>query len=1854
LVKSILSIDRFDTIDLRMVRRMPASSLIGGCFKKNTGSLGRSFPLLVGALFLAFLTVAPASAQLDATMRDTLVNDPDSDNRADPGERLRYTIILSNTGTVDATGIVVAATPDSMGGMIDMGSMSSSPLVFDQMVSATEDTPLQILLFGKDLDGDPLTFTTLIPPASGTLGPIMMTSATSSMVVYTPDMNINGTDMFSFQASDNTAKGVGSGTDSNIATITITVTPIQDPPNAVDDTAMTVEGSPVTINVLMNDSDPDPGDMISVFSSTDGSFGTTSINPDDTITFTPNMNGNGGDSFLYTIQDTAGNMDSASVEVNVQAVNDPPDAMDDAIAVIEGGTADMVVGGGDLLDNDFDLDGMSLVVSATPVAGPFHGSLTLNPDGTFLYTHDGTEGATDEFTYEVCDDGFPPPATCTTALVIISVTQINDLPMAVDDLYMASEDAILSVTAPGLLANDVDDDPAAMLMVTAGDAASASGAVVTWAADGSFNYNPTAVAGIQALASGEMIVDTFSYTISDGTGVSSATAFVTVKGVNDAPIAIDDLFAITQQQTLMGDVLSDNGGGADSDVDATDILAVSAVNGSGMNVGTAFALPSGATLTQQANGSFSYDPNTQFISLGVHDSATDSYTYTISDGNTGTDTANVVIAVSGENDAPVAQNDDFTTDEDTAILDSLFADNGNGVDEDPDATDILAVSAVNGMGANVGMSLVLPSGASVTVTSAGAVSYDPNGAFNGLGGVDSATDTFSYTITDGTVTDTATVVITINGINDPPMALMDTYNALGNTTLIVEATGLIGTPTDTPFIVSLMGNLLANDSDPDTGDVVAVDAEVKSSSGGGTVDIRSDGSFSYVPPSGFRNNPAPDTFYYTARDSGGAPSSASAVVSVSEVIWFIDDTASGGGDGTSATPFNSIVAYESGASDATGDIIFIYEGNSVATPLDAGPGAEGLQLLNEQQVLGEAFGLTIQHPDSATTQVTLVPAGNDPHLTNSTSGGAAISLASNENTVRGLTIVDAAGNGIEGTGVSNMVIADSSFENITDVAITVNALNTTISNVLFENMPGSGIAIGNAAGQTTITDATLLQVAGAGIVLVTPTGNVDIVRPVIQGNTVTALGVVAGNAVVSVTDAQIDVSFVGQAILVSGFGAPGNLTFGGPSHSVRIAGGVGSGVLLNANSGDVTIPDVEMVGAGITGIQVSGDCTGTATIEDASLSGIFQNMILVNGSAPGANTPTLDFSGFGGTNGNGLGVAMTNFGGTVDLSNSTIDAQNQRIFDFDNVDNGGPNLTGAVLDNTNGDGIRVMNSQGTFTFPAVAITNAQANAIHLENNNGGGGSTFNFASLGTVTTLNGGGLFALNGGTVNFVATNTAFNATGGSAIDIQNTAGQTNGAGGWTFAGLSSTGTSDSGVCLNNVINSLTVTGPTTIDGSNTGTGIEISSCPNGVAFADVTVGSSGDPIGGMGAILQNSGTIGFDSLDIFNSASAGFTANTVNTLRVDGGNIFTTGTGSPLSISGSAIEAVTGVNFTSIENTTLNGNRLANLQSITGGPVSIGSATGTSVGGAVPGVEMAGSSANATFGSVALTNFGAAGLNLSNNTGSFTANAGAVSSSAAQGLLVNQGNAGVTVNASISGSGGNAVQVTNRSGGAIGVGGAVTGSAGGILVQGNTAGSLTFSGFCDLNTGAGNAVLLDTNNTAFTTSFNGGTDLTTTTGFGFAASSGGTCNVASGSVNSVTSTTQGAISISTLTAGGSGISFDSVSSNNAGASPGVTINNLSGGAFAVTGMTSVNNCTPFSMNITNLADVNTSVDFADVSITNRNNVGLRIDNADNTTGDIAFGNVTVGVPMTQTGDGVLIQNSDADVDFTSLNIQN
>jgi VCBS repeat-containing protein len=348
--------------------------------------------------------------------------------------------------------------------------------------------------------------------------------------------------------------------------------------------------------------------------------------------------------------------------------------------------------------------------------------------------------------------------------------QIVQLSLAVDDSFTTDEDTPLTVAAPGVLDNDSGLIVGDTLAVTAVDTSGTKGTVTAWDPDGSFTYDPNGQ--FEDLEAGNATTDSFTYTVIDDYGITdTATVTVTINGVYDAPpyspppyyppayyppvnhppVAVDD--AATTDEDNPISVVAPGVLINDSDPDVGDTLTVTAVHTSG-TVGT--------VTSWSADGSFTYDPNGQFEDLQAGNSTTDSFTYTVSDGHGGTDTAAVTITIDGVYDTPgnrppTAGNDGRTTDEDHPV--TVTAPGVLSNDSDPDAGDTLTVTAVD------------TSGTVGTVTawgSDGSFTYDPNGQFESLQAGDSATDSFTYTVSDGNGgTDTATVTITINGVNDP-------------------------------------------------------------------------------------------------------------------------------------------------------------------------------------------------------------------------------------------------------------------------------------------------------------------------------------------------------------------------------------------------------------------------------------------------------------------------------------------------------------------------------------------------------------------------------------------------------------------------------------------------------------------------------------------------------------------------------------------------------------------------------------------------------------------------------------------------------------------------------------------------------------------------------------------------------------------------------------------------------------------------------------------------------------------------------------------------------------------------------
>ena len=835
--------------------------------------------------------------------------DYDPNGQFDGGGTDSFTYTLS-----DGTGL--ANGTDTATVTISINATNVAPVAQDDAITTDEDTLATGSVLAdngngadSDANGDALTVTEVNGDVALVGTPITLAGGGVLTVNSDGSYSFNPSNQYEALAIGETAVEtftytIADGNGGNdTATGTITINGVNDAPVGVTDNVSTDEDSTVTGNVLTNDTDVDGSDTLTVLevggstlavgvATTTTAGGSVTINADGSFTYDPGSVFNAlragfpaTDSIQYTVSDGNGGTDVASLVFDIMGLNDGPTATDDAFNVGEDNVimGDVTIDNGNGADSDPDTGDIPFIVEVNGNAGdigtqivlPSGALLTLNASGTFSYDPNGQfeglqtgDSATDSFTYTLQDEG----GAQDTATVTVTILGDNDAPVAVADMDSTDEDTALSGS---VLSNDTDAD-GDLLSVSAvnGNAADVgtqiilpSGALLTLNTDGTYNYDPNGA--FESLAVGDSTTDSFTYEVTDGnSGFDTATVTITVDGVNDAPIAGNDVISTDEDTALnLIDLFANNGGGVDVDPDAGDIFTVTEVNGSAINVGTPFTTTLGGVVTVNADGTASYNPNGAFETLGVGDSVTDSFTYTIDDGNGGTDTAVAQVIINGVNDAPDAMDDVLNVAVDAALAGNVLADNGNGPDTDIDASDTVSVSALNGAPAALGVPTTLASGAIVTLNSDGTFSYDQNGAFSGLGMGATDTDSFDYTITDGKGGfDTATVTITIGGSNIPPVGVDDGFS----------------TNEDSAFTT---GNVLANDTDANNDTLTVVGLDTTGTLG--VVTDNGDGTFGYDPAGQFETlrpgQTAVDTFTYTVGDGNGGTDTATVSITITGV-----------------------------------------------------------------------------------------------------------------------------------------------------------------------------------------------------------------------------------------------------------------------------------------------------------------------------------------------------------------------------------------------------------------------------------------------------------------------------------------------------------------------------------------------------------------------------------------------------------------------------------------------------------------------------------------------------------------------------------------------------------------------------------------------------------------------------------------------------------------------------------------------------------------------------------------------------------------------------------------------------------
>jgi len=729
------------------------------------------------------------------------------------------------------------------------GTLNFAPKAFNDQFEVNEDQALLNNVLTNDTDeyqGDLTVNTTaLVSPQHGS---VIINS--SGEFTYTPRANFNGIDAFSYLVINELGM-----TDTGIVEITINA--VNDVPSALDNTYnINADGTLFVTapGLLANDSDIDL-DTLTVDTTpvTSPLKGNLTLNADGSFEYTGSANMQGTDSFQYRIIDALGAQAIADVTINPLDQNSPPSASNDSYSVNEDNT--LVVGAAlGLLANDTDPNNDTFIIDDTYLVSPAHGQLFLATDGSFSYIPDPNYYGIDEFQYQVIDT-LGATATATATLTINSTP---DNPIAQNDEYQFQYNQTLSITAEnGLLKNDVNIESGGLTINTTPVVNVQSG-TLTLSNDGSFTYEPNldaldvdsftySVTNEQGLAATAQVVltktgsnspakanddqytlaedspsiilnvlendtdangdtitlinitntvgtaqivnnsieytpepnffgeVTLSYTISDGIAddapqSSTATVRLTIIPINDAPIATSDSASMIEDASpILIDVLAN-----DSDVDDDNLTITRVVTELGM-----------ASIVENKI-EYTPTPNSNGVAI---------VSYTISDGNGASASANLQITISPTNDAPVANPDSITIAEDAqgTLINVL----SNDTDIDGDSLNVSSVVS------DIGNAAILNN----------LIQYTPSADENG-------TATITYSLTDGIASTTGTLTVTITPVNDAPVANPDTatiledasttnINVLSNDTDIDNDTLSISSASTTSGSVAVAGSNLA-------------------------------------------------------------------------------------------------------------------------------------------------------------------------------------------------------------------------------------------------------------------------------------------------------------------------------------------------------------------------------------------------------------------------------------------------------------------------------------------------------------------------------------------------------------------------------------------------------------------------------------------------------------------------------------------------------------------------------------------------------------------------------------------------------------------------------------------------------------------------------------------------------------------------------------------------------------------------------------------------------------------------------------------------------------------------------------
>ena len=645
------------------------------------------------------------------------------------------------------------------------------------------------------------------------------------------------------------------------STFTITINGTNDLPTvgaatntAAEDVKLTATG------VLPTPHDVDAHDVLTFTPKTNetGTYGNLTLNPDGTYTYTLNNDSpavqglNVGqvakDVFTYTVNDGHGGTATNTLTINVTGANDAPTLTAGTATVIED---TQLTATGLLPGHDVDV-GDVLSYTAKTVAGQY-GTFTVKTDGTYTYTLNNSLPAVQQLgAGESLHEVFPVDvkdshgATASNTFTI-TINGTNDVPTVGAATAAVTEDVTL--TASGTLPTPHDTDIHDVLSFVPKTSEAGTYGSLTLNPDGTYTYTlNNASPQVQSLNAGQSVSDIFHYTVSDGHGgLAVNTLTVTVNGTNDIPTVAAATAAVTEDKILTAQGVLPT----PHDVDAGDALHYVAATTTGHY----------GSLTYDANGNYVYTLDNASLavqSLAKGQTATDSFTYTVTDSH-GATTSNVMtVTVTGVNDAPTLAAVNVH-----AVEDSLTTVQGQLNAHDVDSGDTLTyLTKVNEPGLY----------GSLTMDNNGHYTYTLNNSLpvvQGLSEGDTLTETFFVVVRDQTGAPATTpFTVTIHGTNDAPVALAAGTSVTEDS--VLTATGSLPAPTDVD--VHDTHSYLAQDN---------VQGQY------GVLSIHTDGTYTYT-----LNNSLPavqglttgehlsESFNYTVQDNHGATSTNTLTVTV--------------------------------------------------------------------------------------------------------------------------------------------------------------------------------------------------------------------------------------------------------------------------------------------------------------------------------------------------------------------------------------------------------------------------------------------------------------------------------------------------------------------------------------------------------------------------------------------------------------------------------------------------------------------------------------------------------------------------------------------------------------------------------------------------------------------------------------------------------------------------------------------------------------------------------------------------------------------------------------------------------------